>query len=212
MIKLTKLVQPAILEKNGQKWAQELIKMISEGRDPTSYQLGHYRHPEIKDTLKRETHEKCAYCESKHLHVSFGDVEHIVPKATRPDLRFEWDNLTLACTSCNNRKGENEGFVDPYRDDIDQHVSFVGPMLFGRPGSAKGEITERLLGLNRVELLEKRRERLDNLLNQMRRLEETQDERIRELLLKTLINSELEDEREYAACARKFISDMDIAL
>ncbi|MEE9118515.1 MAG: HNH endonuclease, partial [Calditrichia bacterium] len=40
-----------------------------------------YKHPINKDTLRRSSHDKCMYCESKISHIDFAHVEHIKPKA-----------------------------------------------------------------------------------------------------------------------------------
>ena len=73
-----------------------------------------------KPTLIARQHGKCAFCESKLLHVSSGDVEHFRPKAgwrqaaeeplQKPGyywLAYSWDNLLLACSQCNRRHKSN---------------------------------------------------------------------------------------------------------
>jgi uncharacterized protein (TIGR02646 family) len=72
----------------------------------TEYNKNKYRHPEIKEALLSETYHKCAYCESKMGHNCAGDIEHKIPKAKRPDLIFNWNNMTISCNECNRRKLE----------------------------------------------------------------------------------------------------------
>jgi 5-methylcytosine-specific restriction enzyme A len=36
------------------------------------------------------------------------EVDHIIPRCTRPDLRLEWSNLQSACRACNQAKGVTE--------------------------------------------------------------------------------------------------------
>jgi hypothetical protein len=63
---------------------------------------------------------KCCFCESKILHITYGDVEHFRPKAgvrqrsggplESPGyywLAYEWTNLFLCCQLCNQRYKEN---------------------------------------------------------------------------------------------------------
>jgi hypothetical protein len=209
VIPLTKGPKPAILIEKAAEWTAELVDQIARGDDPTPTQLGRYRHPVIKDALRAETHRKCAYCESKPLHVTHGDVEHVVPKAVQRELTFEWTNLTLACDVCNTNKGQTQGLVDPYNDNPAEHLIVFGPMIFGRPGSAKGELTERTLKLNRTDLFERRAERLSRLMDQARRISETQNEQLRNVLKKTLIEFETADDREYAAVARAFVREIE---
>nr|WP_239015299.1 AAA family ATPase [Archangium violaceum] len=71
-------------------------------------------------TKKDEARGKCAFCESQLAHISYGDVEHFRPKAGwrqeeggplgRPGyywLAYEWTNLFLACTLCNQQFKRN---------------------------------------------------------------------------------------------------------
>jgi len=72
-----------------------------------------YSDSKVKDTLIELFKEKCAYCESKFLHVYSGDVEHFRPKgqiAEAPNpkpgyywLASNWDNLLLSCRNCNQK-------------------------------------------------------------------------------------------------------------
>ena len=70
-----------------------------------------YTKKDVKAALIKLFRGKCAYCESKFLHVYSGDVEHFRPKSqraeanpTRPGyywLAADWDNLFLSCRNCN---------------------------------------------------------------------------------------------------------------
>jgi 5-methylcytosine-specific restriction endonuclease McrA len=180
------------------EWDRELKQLLAAG-DPLPETLkARYRWPPLKERIVEETCDKCAYCESKVGHVYPGDVEHLLPKQHRPELRLEFENLTLACFECNNRKRSYydpaNPLIDPYRDDPDDHLIGVGPFVWHRPNDRKGELTERLLELNRKELIERRRERLDAI----RRLVEKY-EREPPGLLKQLIGRELLTEA--SACA-----------
>src|ERR1700677_4060556 len=104
MIKLSKLDEPPILAKNAIKWTKVLLDTVAAGKIPTETERPRYRHPQIKDTLVRETHGKCAYCESKLRHIHHGDVEHIMPKSLDLGKIVQWDNLTLACEKCNQKQ------------------------------------------------------------------------------------------------------------
>src|SRR4051812_42470652 len=109
MIRLTKGAEPGILARNGGAWTRELLASIARGEKLSDVRARRYGHKEIKDALIAETHEKCAYCESKPLHVDFGDVEHIIPKSVERQRTYEWENLTLVCGRCNTNKGDKEG-------------------------------------------------------------------------------------------------------
>lgn len=167
MIKLAKLAEPDILRNHGADWTRALLEKIEKGEKPTATEASRYRHPEIKAVIVEETHGKCAYCESKLRHIHHGDVEHIYPKSLDEAMRFEWSNLTLACEICNQRKSSKdpkaEHIIDPYEDDPDQHILFVGPLIFPR-GTQQGQSTTVLLDLNRAELVERRQEKLSQIM------------------------------------------------
>ncbi|MBC8083261.1 MAG: hypothetical protein H7Z21_08620 [Hymenobacter sp.] len=75
---------------------------------------GIYAARDGKKLLKDDQHGKCAYCETRFVHSSPGDVEHYRPKAGYRQsaagpvlgpgyywLAYEWRNLLFACEDCN---------------------------------------------------------------------------------------------------------------
>ena len=206
MITLHKSEIPPVLAENQEAWTNDLLAIIAKGEKPTKTQANRYNQPEIKDALKRETSGKCAYCESKPLHVSFGDIEHVSPKAIDPSKAFQWTNLTLACTVCNNAKGDTEGYIDPYVDDLFAEFEFIGPMINHHLGRGRAEKTKVGLKLNRSELLERRRERIDGLMDKLERLHATVDPVAKVFLKEVILNEETADDKEYAACTRAWVS------
>jgi hypothetical protein len=180
MIRLTKTDKPDILTKNAAAWTRELLDGIAAKRDPKEIWKNRYNHPQIKAALIEETSGKCAYCESKLLHVTYGDIEHIIAKKVKPDFTYEWDNLTLACDICNTNKGKREGLIDPYTDKIDTYLRFRGPMLNALPGSEVGRATVVLLDLNRPPLMEMRREKIDELNLRLEEILKTKDDNARQ--------------------------------
>ena len=109
-------------------------------------------------------HSKCAYCESKITHVSFGHIEHYRPKECYPERTFLWRNLLLACERCNNNaKGthfpdatQGGPLINPVKDDPNQHFRFfydtIAKLATVIPTTTGGETTEQLLKLNRRDL------------------------------------------------------------
>jgi len=170
-----------------------------------------YKAPEVKRLLREETADKCAYCESKILHIDYGDVEHIKPKDVFHELRYSYDNLTLACGVCNTRKGnyynEEQPLLNPYVDVPDEHLLAVGPMVLRVPGSDRGLVTQKRLDLNRPALVERRSERLEAIATMADQLARTKLPAIREVLLDA-IRQECDDENEYAFVARGYVSSV----
>lgn len=166
MIKLNKTPTPPVLTTNGVKWTQELLAQL-EGGVATDAARHRYRDAGIKAALIAETNRKCAYCESYLLHVAFGHIEHILPRSGHPELSFEWINLTLACEQCNNRKSDydstTEPLVNPYTDDPAEHLLFAGNLVT-HLSDQPGLVTVLTLDLNRDTLLDRRREKIEQLL------------------------------------------------
>jgi hypothetical protein len=166
MIKLEKTDTPPVLTASSARWTDELLRQIAEG-DVTDAVRYRYRDAGIRAALVLETSGKCAYCESLMMAVSFAHIEHIVPRARKPELSFEWPNLTLVCEQCNNNKrdyyDENAPVVNPYTEEPSEHLLFVGPLvthLTEQPGL----LTIHVLDLNRGTLLDRRREKIEQLL------------------------------------------------
>jgi uncharacterized protein (TIGR02646 family) len=115
-----------------------------------SFESGIFAHESVKEALIEAQHDKCAFCESKVTHISYGDVEHFRPKAgyrqnandalTTPGyywLVYEWDNLFLACQLCNQRHKRNlfplanpaERATTHQHNAEQEHPLFIDPAL-----------------------------------------------------------------------------------
>lgn len=205
MIKLDKIGEPDILIENSEHWTEVVITKKNNGEEITRTEKYRYNHTEIKQALLQETNGKCAYCESKLRHVTYGDIEHVVPKSNEPAKWFNWQNLTLACDVCNTNKSDTpvdaESFIDPYDVDPEQHFWYLGSTVWPRPGCDAAALTERLLKLNRTDLVERRAERLRNLMKMLDVVERCQNEDLKQALWEEFV-TESDSEREYAALAR----------
>lgn len=204
MIKIIKNAKPQILVNNAEQWTDDYLEALNKP-DPVPETIkNRYKHPEIKDALEVETHGKCAYCESKILHVSYGDIEHILPKNkdARPDLIVEWSNLTLACEVCNrdNKKAyynPDDPLINPIEDDPSNFLLALGPIICQYPGNRKGSLTIDVLDLNRAELIERRKERLQRIIPLVDSWKNEQNETLKELLHKQ-IQQEAQTDKEYS--------------
>lgn len=191
MRKIPKLPEPAILSEKKEEWRSAFLA------DPSETNKNKYRHPAVKETLKLETKDKCVYCESKIGHNCAGDIEHKIPKSKRPDMIFEWNNMTIACNECNRRKGEyyEEGcmFLDPNNDDVENLVQHVGPVIFSIPGNNRAEITVRTLELHtlsgRINLIARKMEKLESIKNLIERIVESNNPILKSFLLDELKES-----------------------
>lgn len=208
MIRIIKGPKPKILEKNAEVWTHEYLTALACGRI-TKTIANRYNKPTIKNALLKETYDKCAYCESKLLHVSFGDIEHILPKnqGACPELYVEWSNLTLACEQCN-RSGKHDYYdpsnplVNPYIDNPSDHLIDIDSLIW--PSDDKGKLTIEVLNLNRIALVERRDERLKSIAR-LYNLWEKEADAIQKDALGNELRQECTNDKEYASTIKAFL-------
>ncbi len=216
MIHLTKGNEPPILAERAAEWTKTLVDKLSAGELPKQAEKTRYRHPQVKAALVGETAGKCAYCESKLLHIHHGDVEHVYPKSLDVSKTFEWANLTLACEICNQNKSDNdpllEHIIDPYVVAPEEHLTFLGPLIVSR-GSLLGTCTRAMLRLARAELNEQRRTQVEYLLSIFERLHDTRlPLTARRAIYADLLETETARSAQYCAMNRCVIAEMSRTL
>ena len=211
MIKLQKLQKPETLNSQATHWTEQLMALVNAGQPIPSALQSRYKQPDVKAQLERETYGKCMYCESKIGHIAYEHIEHIKPKAVGryPALTFDWNNLGLACPKCNGNKGdsydEQVPYVNPYVDDPTDFLTAFGALIYHRLGNARGELTEKGLDLNRLQLIEQRKERLDAIRLLFDRHMAEQKPAMKELL-RSEIEAELEKDKPYSYCAKSLFA------
>lgn len=215
MIKINKDEKPQILKDNAQQWTTEYLTALQQKEPVPNHIKYRYQNNEIKKALEKETHSKCAYCESKFKHIAFGDIEHILPKnkEARPNLYVEWNNLTLACEVCNrtNKKdyyNPSDPLINPVEDDPDKYLIALGPFIYQSPGSRKGELSIAILDLNRSELLERRKEKIENLLPLIDKWKNETNETLKRLLY-LQINKEAEADKEFSFVINTYLKQIN---
>jgi uncharacterized protein (TIGR02646 family) len=209
VIKLTKLAEPQVLQNNGSQWLADLKAAIASNiKKKIDAAKSKYNHRDIKDQLIEETAGKCAYCESLILHISFGDIEHIIPKNPNVDQTFVWSNLTLACDVCNTAKSSKPNVFDPYVDNVEDHFKFLGPMILPATSNDKATFTVKQLQLNRLALIERRMRRIDGISTQANLISKTTDLALKEVLVADLIENDCGDSAEYSAFVRQVVATL----
>ena len=210
MIRLNKLAKPLPLADNADNWTQQYLEHVHNDTRPPDSLKYKYRHTVVKDTIKLETCDKCAYCESKVTHAYPGDVEHILPRSKCPELVFAWENLTLACQACNNPKSDyhdpNAPLINPYTDDPESHLTFYGPMCAHFAADSKGQLTRHTLRLNRSALVDRRMDRLRQIEPLADRYTEHQGTPLGQVL-KEELRREAAPDKQYSAMVKRYLSD-----
>jgi len=87
------------------QFEQELLEDQREIRkgNKEKHDFNSERWQKSKDQLKKETHDKCAYCEAPTSLVAYGDVEHYRPKSVYWWLAYNYDNYLVSCQLCNQK-------------------------------------------------------------------------------------------------------------
>lgn len=180
MIPVPRTPKPPVLVRNAAKWLAKL-QVVQGSTAATKADIkkamNKYQHEEIKVTLVAMFHGKCAYCESKITHITYGDIEHFRPKSDPryAHLIFEWENLLLSCSICNNsaHKGAkfpldasgNPVLIDPTDGvtDPNAHLEFAWDAVAGLATvygyDTRGQEVERIFdfnGVGRKELIRDR--------------------------------------------------------
>lgn len=209
MIKVIRAQKPTVLRKKQVVWTNALLGATTEDQRKRAEKK--YRHREIKNALVSMFHGKCAYCESKVLHIDYGHIEHFRPKSHTifRELTFEWTNLLLSCPSCNGAEykgnhfpNEAEGgpLINPCDDNPDDHFEFVFDStthlttLVGK--TPRGRATEKILGLNRPDLRAYRSKLIMTLYV-------LSDYSATDPTARALLEDACKDDAEYVAFARK---------
>jgi uncharacterized protein (TIGR02646 family) len=232
--------------------AKRKTHCLAYSRDPQSYQSGHktftfdatlYAHASVKAALIEAQHGKCCFCEQKIK--TDGDVEHFRPKKAykqsagkplqRPGyywLAYDWHNLYLACTACNQRHKQNwfplqnpdhratnhrqsiaqekTLFIDPGQDNPETLIGFRSEFAFAIDGNSRGKATIAALKLNGYDrpFLESRLTTLQRLkiFHSLVNLATTRphDGELQELAAKAKseLSKAVQDNAEFAAVAR----------
>jgi uncharacterized protein (TIGR02646 family) len=229
--------------------------MRDYSQNPLAYQSGEkifkfssniYGASSVKTALILAQHKKCCFCE--RLVGEDGDVEHFRPKSaycqqkgktlTRPGyywLAYDWDNLYLSCSACNQRckrnlfplvdptnrahlcnndiSVEEPLLVDPGKEDPSQHILFRGAEPSPVAGSIKGKTTIDLVRLDRSILNYARLEHLKKMKGLYKFIADaatkSQSQALQNLVAEAqdVLQSAISDKGEFAAATRTALQD-----
>lgn len=205
MIQLAKRAIPQVLADNGLNWTKALMNYVNNGNEIPKSVKNKYSHDAIKTEVRLETNEKCVYCESQVTYQYPGDIEHIIPKSIYPRLTYSWPNLTFVCYWCNNHKRDyvekGKGkLLNPYKDNIEKHLQFFGPLLLHINNCKRGEITWKKIELNRKELIDRRSDKLKELQNLIDKYEREDLVALKRVLLNEIIEFSSKDKEFSYSC------------
>ena len=185
---------------------------------------GSYNTPEVNAALREMFHGKCYICENKQI-TSY-QIEHLVSHRGNADLKYDWNNLFLACVHCNNTKLDKyEPIIDCTKENVEALIAFRRTGYFGTDEKLLFEkLDDRIEVENTIKLLQEiyygstpQKKMESTILRRMLRKEfsafkeyvreyhEAEDEEKEDL--KYLLQKELRDSSPFAAFKRWLIRD-----
>lgn len=115
-----------------------------------------YRSEEVLLLLRQDFFDKCYICEEKDS--SSINVEHFHSCKNYEDLKYNWENLFLACVHCNRIKGSKyDHIIDCSKEDPEKYII----LRFNSYPENYVEVLDRLIGSEN----EKTKELLDKIYN-----------------------------------------------
>ena len=208
------------IERKETEKAQKAVRSLREAKDKN----GSYNTPEVNAALREMFHGKCYICENKQI-TSF-QIEHLQPCRDNVELKYNWNNLFLACAHCNNTKLDKyEPILDCTKENIEEAIAFRKKGYFGTEEELLFEVldlreetlnTQKLLqevyyGFTPQKKMEARilrrilRRELSVFKEYVREYQEAEDEEKEDL--KYLIKQQLGDGSPFAAFKRWLIRD-----
>ena len=185
---------------------------------------GSYNTPEVNAALREMFHGKCYICENKQI-TSY-QIEHLVSHRGNADLKYDWNNLFLACAHCNNTKLDKyEPIIDCTKENVEALIAFRRTGYFGTDEKLLFEkLDDRIEVEKTIKLLQEvyygstpqkkmestilrrmLRKELSAFKEYVREYHEAEDEEKEDL--KYLLQKELRDSSPFAAFKRWLIRD-----
>ena len=185
---------------------------------------GSYNTPDVNAALKEMFHGKCYICENKQI-TSY-QIEHLIPYRGNIELKYDWNNLFLACAHCNNTKLDKfDPIIDCTKENVEELIAFRKKGYFGTDEELVFDMldfrtetrnTEKLLrevyyGSTPQKKMEAKiirrnlRKELSEFKEYVREYKEAEDEEKDDL--KYLLQQELKDSSPFVAFKRWLIRD-----
>lgn len=208
------------IERRMTEKAQKAVNSLQKARTKNST----YNTPEVNAALQEMFHGKCYICENKQI-TSY-QIEHLYPHHQNMDLKYDWNNLFLACAHCNNIKlGKYDPILNCTEENIEELIAFRKKGYFGTEEELLFEIldfreetinTQKLLyevyyGSTPQKKMEAKilrrvlRKELAKFKEYVREYQEAEDEEKEDM--KCLLRRQLEDGSPFAAFKRWLIRD-----
>lgn len=177
MIHLVRLSVPGILDRKQAEWTEKFLEKRS--RIP-NVRPDHnkYGHNEIINKLLAISSHKCFYSEEM-LKGNYREIDHHVEIDEKPEDAYEWKNLYLSSSNCNDKLPNIDinvnDVLDPFKntdDEIESNLYFEDECILsdsdlGKKTIKKYRLDSESLDLKRSRLLHKFKNQLIDIKNNM---------------------------------------------
>ncbi|WP_336855565.1 HNH endonuclease [Pseudescherichia vulneris] len=114
-----------------------------------------YNHESVVTALHTIFHGKCYLCEQDEL--SDAEIEHFIPHGGKPELKYDWNNLFLACSRCNSIKSDKFSDLIDCTDNtvlaFEEIIHLAGNCVSGEIEIRARDANSSVKVINTVELL-----------------------------------------------------------
>lgn len=176
---IDRLPEPQILSKKKEEWQCKFEQKLA-GNPKVRPDASKYGHEDIRKLLNVCSFNKCFYCES-YLVGANQEIDHYIEVAIEPSLAFEWTNLYLSCSNCNDKLDHNSipvtNVLNPCVDtdeEIKNHITFEKELICSQKTSEKGlktiqkfRLSSQVLDLKRSKWLTKLTTKAIDIMNKM---------------------------------------------
>jgi hypothetical protein len=156
---LERLPKPDKLIQKENEWTETFIESGKLRPDNSKY-----GHKDILADLNAISYWKCFYSEQKLKGIP-KEIDHHIEVSERKDLAYDWDNLYLSSTICNNKLPNKtisvNDVLNPFTnsdEEIEAHLTFEDGCITAKDGSKLGFDTIKKYRLN-SELLDSLRDK-----------------------------------------------------
>jgi hypothetical protein len=133
---LERLPKPNILSQKDKEWTDKFIESGKTRPDNSKY-----GHKDIITDLNAISFHKCFYSEQKLKGIP-REIDHHIEVSERKDLAYDWDNLYLSSTECNNKLPNKiisvSDVLNPFNnsdEEFESHFIFENEFVTARNGS-----------------------------------------------------------------------------
>ena len=161
MERIVRTDAPEFLKKKWQEWGHEWMEKLNLKNNAVFSWRCHNKkgRKEIEKALCLMTDNHCSFCDASHMGPRLKPtIEHFRPKSKFPEIAYQWENLFIACSLCQEKgdhfeetllKPDEESYSFDRYFDIDWETGKLIPNIDSSPeDQERAKTTIKLFRLN----------------------------------------------------------------